>query len=376
MKKLLGVTLCFIFLQTIVYADDWPMFRGDGFNSGSVEDILEPPLSVQWTFKASNKIVSSASVDDGVVYFGSRDNYLYAVDINTGKEKWKFKAEKWVDSSPAITLTKVYFSSRDGYFYCLNKEDGGLAWKKKTGGSDTSSATVDDGVVFFGVGFPNKAIYAFDAESGVELWMYEPQQVVYSSPAIKDDSLYIGASDGYVYSFKKENGSVNWKYKTAGAIDLASPALNDTTLFIAAGKFDWHVYAIDINTGKEKWKYLPEDQQVTPTYVSSVAVGKDNVFVVSGYAQQYLYSLDIASGKLKWKKPLGASTRLGFSSSPVVTEGFVYVASSQGSLKAFDSSTGTEVWNYDLNGQVLSSVAIANGSLYVGTLAGDFFKFN
>ena len=34
----------------------------------------------------------SPAVSDGVVYVGSNDTYLYAVDVQSGQEKWKFQA--------------------------------------------------------------------------------------------------------------------------------------------------------------------------------------------------------------------------------------------------------------------------------------------
>ena len=36
---------------------------------------------LKWKFKTKGKIFSSPVVSDGVVYFGSSDNHLYAVDI-------------------------------------------------------------------------------------------------------------------------------------------------------------------------------------------------------------------------------------------------------------------------------------------------------
>ena len=45
---------------------------------------------------------SSPAVADGMVYFGSFDGYLYAVDLNAGLEKWKFKCQSWVYSSPTV----------------------------------------------------------------------------------------------------------------------------------------------------------------------------------------------------------------------------------------------------------------------------------
>jgi outer membrane protein assembly factor BamB len=52
---------------------------------------------LKWKFKTKGKFFSSPTLSDGVVYFGSSDNHLYAVDIKTGEEKWKFKTGSIVD---------------------------------------------------------------------------------------------------------------------------------------------------------------------------------------------------------------------------------------------------------------------------------------
>ncbi len=60
---------------------------------------------------------SSPAVAGGVVYFGSYDQHLYAVDIHTGEEKWRFQTADWVNSSPTVADNTVYFGSDDGNLY-------------------------------------------------------------------------------------------------------------------------------------------------------------------------------------------------------------------------------------------------------------------
>ncbi|MFH0853891.1 MAG: PQQ-binding-like beta-propeller repeat protein, partial [bacterium] len=56
----------------------------------------------------------------------------------------------YISSSPAIDADgTIYFGSTDNFFYALNP-DGTLNWKKDTGHSVTSSATIADGVIYIG----------------------------------------------------------------------------------------------------------------------------------------------------------------------------------------------------------------------------------
>ena len=85
------------------------------YNTKGIYQLTE----LKWKFKTKGRVFSSPAIADGVVYFGSVDGNLYAVDIKTGQEKWKFKTEDWVNSSPAIADGVVYFGSYDGNLYAV-----------------------------------------------------------------------------------------------------------------------------------------------------------------------------------------------------------------------------------------------------------------
>lgn len=70
---------------------------------------------VKWKFKTEGLAISFPAIADGIVYFGSADGHLYAVDISTGLERWKFDTEGGgIVSSPAIADGVVYFGSKSG----------------------------------------------------------------------------------------------------------------------------------------------------------------------------------------------------------------------------------------------------------------------
>ena len=69
---------------------------------------------------------------DGTVYFGSDDNYLYAL-YPDGTLKWRYETDANVETSPTIGSDgKVYFTSRDGYLYALKGKSplAASAWPK------------------------------------------------------------------------------------------------------------------------------------------------------------------------------------------------------------------------------------------------------
>jgi glucose dehydrogenase len=374
-KKIAIAILVFLLTCSLGWTEDWLRFRKDEHNSARAEELLQPPLSVKWTFKAPEAIISSPSVGEGLVYIGCRDKNLYALNASTGGLVWKYTTGDWVDSSAAISDGNLYFTSRDGNLYCLKASDGQFLWKYQSGGTDCSSALVADGLVFAGSGFPNKFIYALDSDAGLKTWQTETGQMVYSSPAASGQNLYIGSNDGNLYCLKRSNGAVQWKFSTKGRFHFTCPSIDDQRVYLASGYFDWNIYALNINSGKLLWKHTIEDRKPTPTYVSSIAQGSGKIFVVSGYETQYLYCLNSSSGALIWKKELSPSTRLGFASSPCVTEDVVYVVSAEGKLLSFEIATGRLLWQYDLGAKVLSSPCVSEGILYIATMDGTFYAF-
>jgi hypothetical protein len=76
-----------------------------------------------WKYMTDGPIKGSPLLSDGVLYIGSGDSYVYAIDARLGLPYWKFKADQPVDSAPVIASddkTKLFFCSRDGTVYGLS----------------------------------------------------------------------------------------------------------------------------------------------------------------------------------------------------------------------------------------------------------------
>ena len=99
------------------------MFRANSARTGVFPSDGPTTLSESvWTFKTdvgNAAFVSSLAIADGVVYVGSKDGRLYALDAETGQEKWSFKTGSPVPSSPAVAGGVVYFGDIEGYVYAV-----------------------------------------------------------------------------------------------------------------------------------------------------------------------------------------------------------------------------------------------------------------
>jgi eukaryotic-like serine/threonine-protein kinase len=84
-----------------------------------------------------------------VVYIGSVDGNVYALNARTGATLWKYSTTREVDSSPAVAGGVVYVDSYDGSFYALDAHTGALLWNR-SGGYGGNSAIVANGMLYVG----------------------------------------------------------------------------------------------------------------------------------------------------------------------------------------------------------------------------------
>jgi outer membrane protein assembly factor BamB len=151
MKKVIIGFIALFIISACNNNNEWSRFRGNLGNTGRYEGKAPVELTnIKWKFKTEGDVMSSPAVADGIVFFGSEDNYLYAVDIKTGQEKWKFKTGNNVQSSPAVAEGIVFFGSMDNYLYAVNIKTGQEKWKFKTENDIYPSPAVAEGIVFFG----------------------------------------------------------------------------------------------------------------------------------------------------------------------------------------------------------------------------------
>ena len=134
-------------LSVLVYslsasAQDALVFRGDLQHTGVYHAAGAPKFNaLKWKFHTGGRVIASPAIVNGVVYVGSTDGNLYAIDAASGAQKWKFETKAWEVSSPAVASGVVYFLSYDGHLYALDAATGQVKWKFATGGEKHYAGT-------------------------------------------------------------------------------------------------------------------------------------------------------------------------------------------------------------------------------------------
>ena len=328
------------------------MFRGNPARTGVyATDGPRQFNGVKWAFKTDGWVLSSPALAGGLVYFGSDDKNLYALDVSTGAEKWKFATGGPVRSSPAVVAGTVYFGSYDGSFYALDAVSGKLKWKFETAGEKQFEAKGLHGY------FPR-------AQTVPDFWDF-----FLSSPAVKEGLVYFGSGDGNLCALDLETGQLKWKFATQGVVH-SSPAVAGGVVYF--GSWDSYLYALDAATGQEKWKFKTGEDKTNFNQVgiqSSPAV--DGGVVYFGCRDSHLYAVDAQTGQQKWNFPTQGSWVIV---SPVVRNGVTYFATSDSALfHAVDAATGKERFTLPTGLFVFSSPALAGGMAYFGSFNGKLY---
>ena len=326
------------------------MFRGDAAHQGVYAGTAPQRLPrLKWSFPTGDRIVSSPALHDGVLFFGSDDGLLYAVDAATGRERWRLRTGGPVAASPAVAGGRVYVGSYDGKFYAADEKTGTLQWKFATGGERRFEARGLHGFL------PRQQTYA------------DPFDVYLSSPVVEGGSVFFGSGDGHVYALDAASGALRWKFAAAEVVH-ASPAVANGVVFVG----DWasRLYALDARTGAERWHFQAGTDELIHNQVgfqSSPAVVNGVVYV--GCRDSNLYAIDAATGAERWHFSNNGSWVVG---SPAVVDGKVIFATSDSSLvHALDAATGKPLWQQQTQAYLFSSPAVAGDTMVVGVLNGS-----
>jgi outer membrane protein assembly factor BamB len=359
-----------------VASGDWPQFHGSvdriGVNPGEAQlDATNVGrLTTKWEVATGGVVPSAPAVVGGVVYVGSADDRIRAVDAGTGGIIWSTATLGDVLSSPAVAGGIVYIGSNDQKLYALNAVDGSVRWTYVLGGRpEGASPLVANGVVY--IGARDGYFYALDATTGALRWKYRTW-AVWETAAYANGTVYVGSDQSKVFAFDAITGAVKWTASTGGRV-RCTPSVSGGVVYVGAD--DYRTWAFDALTGALRWASNPFPN--LGIVRSSPAVAYGLVYVDTGETVPmggHVYALDAATGNVVWSHQMGDYA----TSSPAVANGVVYTGSFDFTIYALDAVTGEELWNSSLTamrGGIESSIAVANGSLYVGSNDGSLYAY-
>lgn len=385
---------------------------------------------ILWTKKYSSLDAgpNGVTVAKGTV-FGATDTSAFALRASTGKQLWIKKlirnTSEGVDVAPGYDDGTVYFSTvplnagslyagpGQGVVWALDPSTGATRWKWDTvptnlwssahtdinsGGGLWYPPTFDGhGDMYFGTGNPGPlpgtpqypwgssrpgpdlytdSIVKLNAETGKLLWYYQltPHDLydrdLQNSPILASPNgqqiVIDGGKAGILVAVNAQTGSVLWRRPVG----------------VHNGHDDDNLLA---ENGETSQLHMPEviepgdlggiETPLASTGTTVFAAVNDLASEYSGQGFQYLsfptpvlkgvgelVAVDEATGKIEWDRKLPSSPYGG----ATVSSNVVFTTLLNGTVDAFNTSTGARIWHAALPSQTNAPVAVVGNTLLTG----------
>ncbi len=354
----------------------WAMFHGQTGLTGVADGKLGSDFKLLWKFKTGDCVVSSPVVAGGVVYVGSDDGNLYAIDFAAGTKLWSFKVDSPIQAAPLVLGGAVYFGSlghsssgeeHGGSIYALDAKTGTGYWRYNAGGK------IQGGVNFhhdpksgktyvLADSYENNTLHCVDSLTGKQAWRYQAAMYINGAPAIADGKALFGGCDAMIHVVSLADGT-RAAGLDGGAYIASSAATDGKQVYL--GNHEMLFLCADIASERTLWRF----EDARGPYKSTAAVAGDKVVV--GCEDRNLYCLDRKSGKLVWKFPAGGAV----DGSPAICGDKVVVGSGDGTLYVLNLADGKQVWRYEAGEPFRSSPAVIDGKIIIGCDDGYVYCF-
>jgi outer membrane protein assembly factor BamB len=261
-----------------------------------------------------------------VVYCGSADGYLYALNYSDGRLLWKFKAGSHIINTPVVINDSIYFGSCDNKFYCLSTE-GIKRWDFLTGDVITCYPAVAD-------------------QKGNIVWnpaLYCSQRIT-EKIKLDSGSILFGCDDTFFYSIDID-GKLRWKIKTGDRIRGTNTSVFNGQVFF--GSYDRNLRCVSFDSGRLKWSFM-----------AGGPIVNNNIYGKNIYFGSYdgIFHAITIDGKSLWEFQTGGP----IPSCPIIIDDVVYFGSWDTYFYALSLKTQKPLWKFQTGFGFQSPVKLAN----------------
>jgi len=378
---------------------NWPQFRGPG--SVGIADGY--PTKVSWNADSTSGNVSGIKWRAEIPGLGHSSPIIWGDRVFVGTA---------VRLSGKATLRTGYYgdvkAAQDNdeqkwMVLCFDKATGRKRWEKviRTSkpaterhekSSHANTTLITDGqklIAFFG----SEGLYCFDLDGKI-LWSKDLGVInnswhgigwgYSSSPALYRDRIVLLCDDPkspFVAAFNLGDGQEIWRTSRKGACEgsWGTPLVFSDGTRTQVVTNGWpYVVSYDLQDGKELWRLRGGGDIPIPTpfiadgliVISNAHGGKAPLFAVRPSAKGDISLAEGATSNesVVWSVPNGGS----YISTPVVYNGYIYLANFNGVLRCFEFKTARKVYEERLGKDAACSASLvaADGKIYCPTEEG------
>jgi len=344
------------------------------------------PKSARWdAYNLISNLLSARIWDacyqacsDGRMLFmsSSTEDAVIAVDLASGKERWRFTCGGPVRIAPTFENGRLFFGSDDGFVYCIAASDGKQVWAMSPSPEARrvihnervispspvrTGVVVREGTAYFGCGLTTLDkgwACAVDAASGKATgpgrYVKEmPGQTIEGPLTVTDKLVIVPRGRLAPLSLDRATGSTLAQMAGSGGP------------FCVVTEDGQQLRSNDARQGEAAF-YKPTGEKMTSVgRGSAIAVRGERAYVVvDGHAVQ---AVERKTGAMQWTREVPGAGEV------IVAGNTVYVGG-EGLVEAFTCEGGKELWKGKVNGRALGLI-VAGGRLVVSTDLGTVHTF-
>lgn len=308
-----------------------------------------------WVWPGDIPIDGRAAVDAERVYFVDTRCNLVALDRQTGALRWRtplhneFLAGQSPPDNPTFNHRAatplvldgvVYAGSSDGGLYALQPASGAVLWRHAAGAPVYSGVGVlgTDTLLF---GAMDGSVVALDRRTRREALRTKTGGGVVTTPVVAAGRLVVGSRDYLIHAFDAATGAPAWRFSYWFSWIESTPVLRDGLLYVGGSDFA-RVSALDPATGRARWSTVVHgltwgSPLVTERAVFAGTVAQNVPGTLIAH-QAGLVKLDRVTGAVLWRLALPDAPEgqfAGYAGGPALSDGLVVVAGLDGTLAAF-----------------------------------------
>ncbi len=386
-------------------AAEWTTYRGNPQRTGNSDGQAGPAAAkVLWVLPAKDHFIASPVPAGDRIFisglgpFNVSTFFALTADPKAAERAAWMKTTPYLKlptvSSPAVVDGKLIFGDgmhqTDGaVLHCLRMDKGMPLWQLPLPGNLVhleGSPTVSDGKVYLGGGAAGVLCVDMNRVTlnGKEMDLPAIQKLLdekwaelvkkYEEDKKKDPDFAVPPNEDML---PKPAPVKLWqvgqeKWHVDAPVGVAGDRVLVASAFLEKEKVgDRALFSLDAKNGKEQWRApLPVNPWGGPSVQGDlVVVGGSTI----GYdpkalkgAKGAVTALDLATGTVKWQKEVQG----GVLSCVALAEGMAICTATDGKVRAFDLASGEQRWRYESKAPYFAAPAVAGGFVYVADTAG------
>lgn len=366
----MGATAAALALPGMVSSNDklnqspggWLSFRGTPDQRGIASTRLAEQPKLLWELPSKDGWVGTCAIAGNFVYAPALEGYLYCLDRRTGKVVWKYRSIESKDekefapgfkAAPLIAAGAVFAGDEDGFLHAVDAETGKPRWSAPF----ETGAEIAGGVAFWNdrliLASHDSFLYCLSLD-GEEIWKFATQDRINCSPAIVDHFTFVSGCDSKLRVIDIRDGRETLAVEMNDYL-IASPAIVNESLYV--GSHGGVVTALNWKTGDVQWRY--EGRRQLSIHASAVAT--DDLILVGSH-DKIMHAIDRKSGKPRWTFP----TQARIECSAAVVDQRVFFGSGDGNIYGLSLDSGEEVWKYHAGHPISGGMAIGEECMVIG----------